>query len=199
MQVLIADDDAVSRRLLKATLQSWGHEDVSCADGHDALARLSEPGGAPMTILDWMMPGLDGPSVCRRLRDAGVPNQPRYLVLLTSLAEREEIVAGLGAGADDYVTKPFHQGELRARLTVGERVVALQTALAGRVGELEEALAQIKQLHGLLPICAYCNEDTKRPELLGRGRGLSRSAHGRALQSRRLSRLLCARGRRARP
>ena len=133
MQILIADDDAVSRRLLEATLQSWGHEVVSCADGHDALARLSEPGGAPMAILDWMMPGLDGPSVCRRLRDAGVPNQPRYLVLLTSLAEREEIVAGLGAGADDYVTKPFHQGELRARVTVGERVVALQTALAGRV------------------------------------------------------------------
>lgn len=158
MRIVIADDDAVSRRLLEVTLSAWGHEVDVCKDGQEAVARLTAPDGAPMAILDWMMPELDGPSVCRHVREADTLTQPRYLMLLTSLSEREEMVAGLAAGADDYVTKPFHESELRARLGVGERVVSLQTALTERVVELEDALAQIKQLHGMLPICAYCKK-----------------------------------------
>jgi CheY-like chemotaxis protein len=102
-----------------------------------------------------MMPGLDGAEVCRRVR-RDMPNANMYLVLLTSLGSGQDVVSGLDAGADDYVTKPFDVDELRARINVGVRVVSLQEKLSQRVLELQAALANVKQLHGLLPICSYC-------------------------------------------
>jgi phosphoserine phosphatase RsbU/P len=107
--------------------------------------------------MDWMMPGVDGLELCRRVRaiDARLPT---YLMLLTSRSSREDIVAGLQAGADDYVVKPFDEAELQARLQVGVRVVQLQVSRADRVRDLEDALARVKQLQGLLPICSYCKK-----------------------------------------
>jgi response regulator RpfG family c-di-GMP phosphodiesterase len=98
---------------------------------------------------------MDGVEVCRRVR-ARNRKQPTYLILLTAKSGQEDLVAGLRAGADDYVVKPFEREELHARLQVGLRIVALQRALADRVAELEDALARVKQLHGMLPICCYC-------------------------------------------
>ena len=103
------------------------------------------------------MPGMTGPEICRRARQIKT-DQPTYLILLTSRDTRQDIVSGLQAGANDYVTKPFDFDELRARVQVGERVLQLQKALAGRVKELEEALANVKMLQGLLPICLYCKK-----------------------------------------
>ena len=103
------------------------------------------------------MPGLTGPEICQRARQIKTA-QPPYLILLTSRDTRDDIVSGLQAGANDYVTKPFDFGELRARVHVGERVVQLQKTLANRVKELEEALASVKMLQGLLPICLYCKK-----------------------------------------
>jgi phosphoserine phosphatase RsbU/P len=155
MRVLIAEDEPVSRRLLQKSLEHWGYEPVVCTDGTEALARLMAPDGPAVAVLDWMMPGLDGPEVCRHVREAAQPRQP-YLILLTGRSRKEDVVAGLTAGADDYLTKPVDRDELEARLGVASRVVQLQERLAARVQELELALSRVRQLQGLLPICSYC-------------------------------------------
>ncbi|MHB8655158.1 MAG: response regulator [Terriglobia bacterium] len=157
MKILIAEDDEVSRRMLQVFLLRWGFDVVIAKDGAEAW-RVLEGGDAPkLAILDWMMPVLDGVEICRRVRLAPRAS-PAYLILLTARGDNKDIVRGLDAGADDYVTKPFNQEELRARLNVGVRVVELQTNLADRVIELEHALAGVNQLQGLLPICSYCKK-----------------------------------------
>ena len=103
------------------------------------------------------MPGLTGPQICREVR-AQKSNTAKYIILLTSKGEKEDVVSGLDAGADDYITKPFNQEELRARVSVGLRMVELQNQLAERVLQLEAAIAREKQLQGLLPICCYCKK-----------------------------------------
>jgi phosphoserine phosphatase RsbU/P len=155
MRILIAEDEPVARRLLQKSLERWGYDPVVCTDGTEALAGLMAPDGPAVAVLDWMMPGLDGLEVCRRVREAARPRQP-YLILLTGRSRTEDVVAGLTAGADDYLTKPVHRGELEARLGVASRVVQLQERLAARVQELELALSRVRQLQGLLPICSYC-------------------------------------------
>jgi response regulator RpfG family c-di-GMP phosphodiesterase len=108
-----------------------------------------------LVILDWMMPGMDGPEVCRQFR-ATAEGQAAYIILLTARGDTSDLVTGLDSGADDYITKPFHSDELRARVRVGMRIASLQQSLAERVTDLEEALSQVTQLQGLLPICCYC-------------------------------------------
>ena len=155
MKILIAEDDPVSRRLLEATLEKFGYEVVVAADGAEAWTALQRNDAPRLAILDWMMPELDGLEICRRMREIATSTPP-YLILLTAKAERGDVVAGLDAGANDYLKKPFDRGELRARLQVAAHVLELQKNLADRVSELEDALAQVKQLRGLLPICSYC-------------------------------------------
>jgi DNA-binding response OmpR family regulator len=155
MHVLIAEDDRVTGELLVRTLQRWNYEATLVGDGTEAWARLRTSRDATLAILDWMMPGIDGPDVCRRVR-AELPDANMYLLLVTARESRNDVVAGLDAGADDYVIKPFDPEELRARVAVGARVLGLQQKLAERVNELQEALANVKQLRGLLPICSYC-------------------------------------------
>ena len=125
MRILIAEDDLVTARLLRALLDSWGFEVVTVTDGISALAVLQTPDAPRLAILDWMMPGLDGPEVCRRAR-AYRPGVPMYLILVTSREARRDVVAGLDAGADDYVVKPPDPEELRSRLKAGIRVLALE-------------------------------------------------------------------------
>lgn len=158
MRVLIAEDDSVSRKILESILVKWGYEVVSTHDGNEAWERLKTTDAPPLVILDWMMPGRDGVEVCRLVRENGSSNPPQYIILLTAKADKEDIVTGLKAGADDYITKPFDHRELLARVEVGRRMVELQNALAQRVKELEEALSKVKQLQGLLPICCYCKK-----------------------------------------
>ncbi len=135
----------------------WGHEVVVTRDGEEAWQALQLPGAAPLLVLDWLMPKLDGVEVCRKAR-VNPAFKSTYIVLLTSRGNKEDVVQGLEAGADDYVTKPFDPDELRARVQVGCRMVDLQSALADRVTELEDALSRVNQLHGLLPICCYCKK-----------------------------------------
>jgi diguanylate cyclase (GGDEF)-like protein len=125
MRILVAEDDLVTARLLRALLDSWGFEVVTVTDGISALAVLQTPDAPRLAILDWMMPGLDGPEVCRRAR-AYRPGVPMYLILVTSREARRDVVAGLDAGADDYVVKPPDPEELRSRLKAGIRVLALE-------------------------------------------------------------------------
>ena len=155
MRVLVADDDRVSAEVLSRTLIPWKFDVKVVRDGAEAWDALRGFDQPSLAILDWMMPFIDGPDVCRLVRRE--PSQaPTYLILLTSRQTREDVVEGLDAGADDYLVKPFDPSELMARVRVGTRVLDLQQGLAARVKELQEALAQVKQLSGLLPICSYC-------------------------------------------
>jgi CheY-like chemotaxis protein len=145
----------VTAEVLSRTLQRWEFEVTVKCDGAEAWEVLRGPDAPSLAILDWMMPKLDGPEVCRLVRqEAAHPNA--YLILLTSRDGRADIVAGLEAGADDYLVKPFDPPELQARIHVGTRVLTLHERLAARVNELQLALSEVKQLSGLLPICSYC-------------------------------------------
>jgi len=157
MEILIADDDDVSRLLLKEVLQMLGHQVEEYVEGSSTWERLQQEACPRIVILDWNMPGLDGLELCQRVRKQQ-RNTPPYLILLTARDRSEDLVKGLEEGADDYLVKPFQMDELRARIAVGERIVALQDGLAVKVRELEEALLQIKTLRGIIPICAHCKK-----------------------------------------
>lgn len=155
MKVLIAEDEALTRTLLETTLRRAGCDDLVLAqDGVAALELLQSDPEIGLAVLDWMMPGMDGIEVCRGVRAACAPYV--YIILLTASSERERVIEGLDAGADDYMTKPFHVEELRARVRVGERTVTLKRTLAQKVEELQLALAHVQQLQGILPICMHC-------------------------------------------
>ena len=157
MKVLIAEDDSILRRVLVATLGKFGYEVVIAADGAEAWAALQSADAPLLAILDWMMPEIDGVELCRRVRALPTATPP-YLILLTAKSEKADVVTGLDAGANDYLTKPFDRAELLARVQVGAHVLELQGNLAARVRELEVALSHVKQLQGLLPICSYCKK-----------------------------------------
>lgn len=126
MKILIADDNHFYRRALQAVLTEWGYEVVATADGEAAWAVLDGPCPPKLAILDWVMPKADGLEVCRRLRQVPRP-EPTYVIVLTSREGKENTIAALESGADDFVTKPFDRDELAARLRVGRRIVDLQT------------------------------------------------------------------------
>ncbi|MEM7245107.1 MAG: response regulator transcription factor [Acidobacteriota bacterium] len=157
MKILVAEDEAVSRRVLQAALEAWGFEVVVAEDGEQAWEVLSSESPPPMALLDWMMPGLTGLELVKRARQE-VAHAGSYLIMVTGRSERADIVEALEAGADDHVSKPFDLTELRARVSVGRRVVGLQGELASRVRELETALAEVQRLGKLLPICCYCKK-----------------------------------------
>jgi len=128
MGILIAEDDAVSRRMLEATLKKWGYDVVVAEDGDKAWEVLQREDAPRLAILDWVMPGLHGPQICRAVRSLG-DQRYVYLLLLTAKSEKEDLVKGLEAGADDFLTKPFDAEELRARLRAGIRILDLQETL----------------------------------------------------------------------
>lgn len=128
VKVLIAEDDPISLRLVEVMLGKWGYEPVSVRDGVQAWQALAAESGPQLAILDWMMPGKDGVTICRELRQQ--TDRPYvYVLLLTARTQEQDLIEGLGAGADDYLTKPFREDELRARLFAGERIVAVQKQL----------------------------------------------------------------------
>lgn len=153
--VLIAEDQPVERRFLSRFVESWGYEPIVCGDG-DRAWDLIEAGEAPdLMLLDWSMPGRDGVDICRSLRAKKQGHSP-YVLMLTGRDEPEDLRVALEAGANDFVKKPFDPVELKARLRNGARTLELQEHLEQRVSELEDALARVQTLQGLLPICSYC-------------------------------------------
>jgi phosphoserine phosphatase RsbU/P len=151
----VADDDPVAREILTRTLHRWEFDAVAAADGAAAWTLLAAAPPPALAIVDWMMPGVDGIELCRRIRQ-NAAHAHMYVIVLTGRDQPDDVVAGLDAGADDYLVKPFRPEELRARIDAGLRVLSLQARLADRLAELEAALAKVKELRGLLPICAYC-------------------------------------------
>jgi DNA-binding response OmpR family regulator len=147
----------VSRTLLVRTLEHWGHEVAVVDEGLEAYRRLIEPGGPTLAILDWGMPGLEGPEVCRQVRAASLRMQP-YLVMLTARRTPADLAVALEAGADDFLSKPFNRVELMARLHAGMRILNLHRALTDRIQELEESRQREHHLRTLTPICSYCKK-----------------------------------------
>jgi CheY-like chemotaxis protein len=131
MKILIAEDDAVSRRLLERKLVMWGYQVITCPNGTEALQVLEREDSPNLAILNWMMPGMDGVQICREVR-----RQKRkgyiYIILLTGRDQKEDIVEGIEAGADDYVTKPFNPHELNVRVRAGRRILEMQNELMQR-------------------------------------------------------------------
>jgi diguanylate cyclase (GGDEF)-like protein len=136
VKILVADDDLTTRLVLTGVLRKWGHEVVAAVDGTEAWETMQRVDAPMLAILDWMMPGLSGVEVCGRVRSLQ-SDQPPYLILLTSKGGKADIVAGLEAGADDYLAKPFDPDELRARVNVGRRIIDLEARLL----EARDALA----------------------------------------------------------
>ena len=138
MKILVADDEALSRRLLQKTLQHAGYEVLTVENGRLAVEQLNQADGPRLALLDWVMPEVDGPAVCRAVRRHQDQHEQAYIymVLLTSKESKEDIVTGLESGADDYLTKPFHVDELKARLRTGERILHLE----GRLVEAPEVM-----------------------------------------------------------
>jgi sigma-B regulation protein RsbU (phosphoserine phosphatase) len=137
MKVLIAEDDRVSRRMLQRQLEKWGHEVVAAEDGKDAWEKF-QANDFSIVVSDWMMPEMDGIELVRRIRGSQT-NGYVFLILLTARSKKEDIVVGMEAGADDFLSKPFDQGELRVRLRAGERIIELERNLAQRNELLQEA------------------------------------------------------------
>jgi sigma-B regulation protein RsbU (phosphoserine phosphatase) len=160
MRVLIADDDAALRHGLRVQLERWGYQPTVVEDGAAARDVLHGPEPPQIAIIDWSMPGADGLTLCREIRDTPALGG-MYVILLTAHDTRDEMVAGLDGGADEYITKPFDWGVLRARIRAGARIATLQHTLAQRVAELEAAAEMVKKLSGLLPICSYCKRIRK--------------------------------------
>ena len=148
MRVLIAEDSAFYRLMLQGTIADWGYEVVAVEDGLEAWELLRQRHPPELAVLDWEMPGLSGLEVCRKLRLLHRAT-PTYVLMLTAKEGKENTVAALEQGADDFISKPVDPHELRARLRVGERLVGLQAGLAERVGSLEDALAEAQRVESL--------------------------------------------------
>ena len=147
MKILVAEDNLTSRRILESVLAKWGYEVVSACDGNEAWDKLQDNNAPRLIILDWMMPGKNGIELCRKLRSRDNVD-PIYIILLTARDDKNDLVEGLSAGADDYIAKPFNTEELRARIDVGRRMVELQDSLIER-----EKLQVIFEMTG-----AICHE-----------------------------------------
>ena len=146
MKILIADDSIVSRHLLEATLRKWGYEVVVACDGLEALELMQRENAPSLAILDWMMPGMTGLEVCDRIRQRA--REPyTYILLLTSKSQKEDLIEGMDAGADDYITKPFDQHELQVRLRAGRRLVDLQAELLSAREALREQATKDSLTH----------------------------------------------------
>ena len=157
MRILIAEDDVLSRRMLQELLERWGYNVTAVCDGEAALKNILGENPPQLAILDWIMPGLEGIDICRRIRE-DFKNNTIYIIMLTIKEQKDEIISALEAGANDYIIKPFNISELHARIQVGKRVVELQESLEERVKVLEDAILHIKRLQGLIPICSYCKK-----------------------------------------
>lgn len=168
MNILIAEDDFTSRLMLQVILENWKYNVVSVVDGDEAWDILKQPDAPQIAILDWEMPELDGVEVCKRVRELERDN-PIYIIMLTGRDSKEDIIRGFDAGADDYVTKPFNENELMARIRVAERIVTIQGSLNDTVEELRQAIEYMKTLKGVISVCDTCykikNQENEWQEL----------------------------------
>lgn len=146
MTILIAEDDPISLRALRLNLEALGHVVLTASDGESAWRLVVDHPEVNLVLSDWMMPGVDGLELCRRVRDLSLSGRPYiYFILLTAKAHRDDRLAGLSAGADDFLTKPLDPAVLIARLTVALRLLATQNELYARTSQLERAQEELRR------------------------------------------------------
>jgi phosphoserine phosphatase RsbU/P len=145
MKILIAEDDRASRLVLEAILKKGGYEVIGASNGKEAWQVMQGENPPLLAIVDWMMPEMHGVEFCRKVREYAALSST-YIILLTGKRQKEDFVAGLESGADDFIRKPFDREELLARLRAAERIIRLQSSLATQVMELNQALSKIKAL-----------------------------------------------------
>ena len=155
MEILFVDDDPAARAMMTRVLVNAGHEVLLAGNGDEAV-EIWERERPPMVVTDWVMPGVDGEALCRHIRTASRGERYTYVIMLTMKEQRDDVVAGLKAGADDYIKKPFDKYELVQRVRAGERVIRLEAALAAKIVEMEKALGRVHTIEGILPTCSYC-------------------------------------------
>ena len=157
MKILIAEDDTLSRTLLTKHLEKWGHEVIATTDGQKAIDTFLADREIQFAVLDWMMPEIEGTEVCRRIKEKQA-ERFSYVIMLTAKVQKEDIINAFDSGADDFINKPFEANELRVRIRAGERIVDLHNQLHDKIDELSQALEQVQQLEGIIPICAWCKK-----------------------------------------
>lgn len=155
-RILVVDDDPITRRLLVSVAREVCSQVEQASDGLQAWRIMSSPDPPRLVLLDWLMDGYDGVTLCTKLRCLPLGPRP-HVIMVTVRDEAVDLVAALEAGADDYVVKPFARETLRARLRAGLRIISLQRQLSARIEELEAAREEVRQLQSLLHICAYCH------------------------------------------
>lgn len=155
LRILVLDDDAMTRLTLESVIRGAGWSPMATADPELAFDMLTGPDAPPIALIDWHMPTVSGLDVCRRVREADPTARP-YLIFVTANSSSSDIVTGLDAGADGYMTKPIAANELQARVRAGLRTIALQQDLRTRLEEARAESARTKPLRELLPICCYC-------------------------------------------
>jgi len=155
LRILVVDDDAVTRFTLESVIRGAGWWPVAVDDPELALAILTGPDAPPIALIDWQMPSMSGVELCRRIRAADITARP-YVIFVTANSSSADVVTGLDAGADDYMTKPIAADELQARVRAGLRTIALQHDLRSRLEQAQAESARTRPLRELLPICCYC-------------------------------------------
>lgn len=164
MKILIAEDDGITRRILKSAVQQEGYEAIWAADGCEALRLINEQSNIDMVLLDWLMPGIEGVELLRRIKNR--QNSPYiYSIMLSAKNASEDVVYGLEEGADDYITKPFHMRELISRLKAGKRIVEMKRMSEETISALRAKWDRYKGTPQMIPICSACKKIRDEDEL----------------------------------
>jgi DNA-binding response OmpR family regulator len=143
LKVLVADDDPTTRILLRAALSQWGYDIIEAKDGEEAWDILQQPNAPRLLILDWLMPKLDGIALCQRVKDQS--DFHPYIILLTQMTGSTNIVKGLEAGANEFLSKPFNMVELRSRLFIGARIIGYENSVSSNIAMIQKTQSMIKQ------------------------------------------------------
>lgn len=157
IKVLCVEDDKTTSSILAYLLKKWGYTPIIFENAREALNMLEDENSPQLILTDWVMPEMNGLEFTTAIRKK-YSQRHIYIIILSSMSEKNNIVQGLQAGADDYIVKPFAPQEVECRLKIGERTLTLQNQLSAKVEELSKAIETIKTLEGLIPICMYCKK-----------------------------------------
>ena len=157
MKILIAEDEYTTRLMVQVCLENWGYSIESVEDGKKAWDIINQKNPPQIAVLDWEMPGISGIDLCRKIKRLD-RSSPIHVILLTARDSKNDISQGFEAGADDYITKPFNDDELGARIRVAERIVTIQSSLNSSLEELREALDMVQSFEEPVAVCSTCQK-----------------------------------------